>query len=480
MEGNGSGGMILVSALGDSSIVTNNQIGSPGIDSSIYTDNKGFVTAIATNNGGVWYRITDNRICNILKNATSLINGNELCGISENDGATSNTCKLIIRGNTIFHLSSNAQQDPAVSGINIKNPANRLEISFNSIYGLSGYGTQSKNIYGIYYIGTLNFSGSNRTDINANSIHHLSIRNSTQATIKGIYSLSGPGRCEITNNMVGLGLYEDGTPNSSVYYLFGINGSGPAVGIFHNSIYLGGADSLMNAVDCGVELTDNFAVDSVMNNIIFLDRINPTLYPMQHLAFMLSAQMHSDYNLIFISDVEALFAQNPSATSMHTWQTSGKDIHSFYSIPTFVNPLGDTATWDMHLSSSCDAEGSGFPISWVKYDFDNQNRASLGPVDIGADAVAFQPTGIPSSFTRDKLIVSPNPSSGQTSLQGDFEPSAVIQIRDQTGRLIKSYNVSSLVKEGNRYQLPLEGITPGLYIISVPGKEMYGEMIIAE
>ena len=77
-------------------------------------------------------------------------------------------------------------------------------------------------------------------------------------------------------------------------------------------------------------------------------------------------------------------------TNIIDWRNASKqDSNSFVYQPNFINPTGNASAVNLHLANPNPAEGQGVADAGVIDDIDNQSRASLSPVDIGADAANF-------------------------------------------------------------------------------------------
>src|SRR4029077_7643289 len=65
---------------------------------------------------------------------------------------------------------------------------------------------------------------------------------------------------------------------------------------------------------------------------------------------------------------------------------TGQDANSISVDPLFINPNGNAATVNLHISAASLCVGAATPISGIATDFDNDLRNPCTP-DIGADEV---------------------------------------------------------------------------------------------
>lgn len=73
-----------------------------------------------------------------------------------------------------------------------------------------------------------------------------------------------------------------------------------------------------------------------------------------------------------------------------------------------------------------------------------------------------------SNFPAEKLALYPNPAGSQTTLHfySENEAAAMLEVTDLTGKILNSRQVETAWGD-NRWSLPLDGLSPGVYIIAV-------------
>jgi hypothetical protein len=182
------------------------------------------------------------------------------------------------------------------------------------------------------------------------------------------------------------------------------------------------------------------------------------------------------------------------------WQAAtGWDKHSLSADPLLADPDRDLKTppHGVHVSYHTPAEGAGDSTATTLTDFDGQLRATLTPVDIGANAGNFNgtppPPPPPVDTTRhdtaslppvtDSLGLAtpaPNPFSGTLNIivHADSAGTAVVSIFTFSGKLIVSLNVA-VVKGDNRVSVPMDTYPDGTYILQVQfnGKRQSSQVV---
>src|SRR5690606_1676879 len=102
----------------------------------------------------------------------------------------------------------------------------------------------------------------------------------------------------------------------------------------------------------------------------------------------------SDHNLLHVpagTPNSFIGYSSGARQTLADWQSSsGQDANSVIGDPGFVAPASGIAA-DLHIDDGqpTPIEGMGEEIATVTHDFDNEERGTLTPVDIGADAGDF-------------------------------------------------------------------------------------------
>ncbi|MBN8682365.1 MAG: hypothetical protein J0L99_06920, partial [Chitinophagales bacterium] len=351
---------------------------------------------------------------NTVQNLTSYGTGTSgfVRGIWTSLSSSSTASGWSISNNTITNLTTNAATTGISSGVCSALGIHHLSsqgcvISQNQISNIANINTTATT--NIIVAGIMSANGTVTTtlgtDITRNRIWNLS--NSTIGTtaltppmVVGIGVRSGNSVTTIANNMISLG--EGQTTNTSFIGIWNNNGSTPnptSTNVYHNSVTIGGTAASGALPSFGylraqyISATANTVTVDVKNNILQNSRSGGTG---QHFAISnnfnattLSATgWASNFNVLNSADPNTI-GHWTSAQTFAGWQAaSAGDGSSISGTPVnFVN----TATADLHVvfPPASVVESSGTPIASVTVDYDGQARASLSPVDIGADAGNF-------------------------------------------------------------------------------------------
>jgi len=386
-----------------SATITNNLVGSLTTANSIQTTGVGAsatamgMCGIYISSGPVLSTISNNTVANLFSSytGTSATTAFGLRGIDVVVGANT------INGNTIRNLSSNATgtgsgNSSAICGIVMRSTTAPTTISGNTIHSLKLSGastTAAVQITGLF----VSCAASGANVVHRNNLHSLWLTAANNAaTITGI--TVSAGAANYYNNMIRLGYDDLGNSVTQGIQFRGITkGIAAANNFYHNSIYIGGsnvASSTLNSFAFQRSTAPTAAPnDEVMNNIFVNNRSNASTGG-KHYAFSASANtfITANYNVYYIGGTGGVFGLN-SATDVPVYTPGwlGSDLNSLTGDPAFLNPNGDAATGDLHISSviQTPVEQGGTFISSVLEDYDAQTRSALSPVDIGADAGNF-------------------------------------------------------------------------------------------
>ena len=385
-------------------IINNNTIGSTTLTNSINLVSASATSTTATavrgiicNSGAavVVNTITNNTISNI-NNAYSATGtqANSLVGIAVTTGAST------VTGNIIRNLTSNTQtsgsgSNGAMIGINYTSTTAPALISGNTIHTLKLTNTGAT---GAVNAAGLNYSGSSVAGtsniVEKNNIHSISIGNSANTAGLMTGMDIGSGRVTVKNNMIRLGLTETGADVTSACTVRGITKNTAIANILHNSVWIGGANVGVSAVNTFAFARSGIAVtDTILNNIFMNARSNATTGG-KHYAISLagSATMVLNYNDYVASGTGGVFGVN-AGTDFPSYATNwvAGDANSYSNDPLFINAAGTSVTGDLHIDpiNPTIIEGVGTSFASVSDDFDGQTRSGLTPVDVGADAGNF-------------------------------------------------------------------------------------------
>lgn len=201
------------------------------------------------------------------------------------------------------------------------------------------------------------------------------------------------------------------------------------------------------------------------NNIVYVSANN---FALTHSVAM-PVNLAVDYNLYYctggISNIEFLY-NNIGYTGFASWTSAtGKDANSIFGNPNFVsislpNP-------DLHITSSSPAIDAGDP-SFVagmgEVDMDNQLRVYNGRVDVGTDEFGSMPSFVSNFFEMNELLIFPNPTSGEFTIQNLSFNAEKAEITDMSGRVIKAFRFE-------HKNLNLSFLPNGEYLLLVSANE---------
>jgi hypothetical protein len=392
-----------ISSSGSSNLeIMNNTIGSltntnafrAASPSSSYPQAAVGVQVIANGIGTV--KVSDNTVANLVNSGLSTSLQNYACGMSITSNATTT-----ITNNTItkvFAASGNPAANglSALSGIYFNTTSGAGALVNNKVHTLRSTATTAPAL--VQGINVTSTSGST-IQLDANFVHSLSSASSSiSGGIMGINLQDGI--LSATNNMVRLGIDQNGSGLSSSIAYTGINKvTGYSAFVYNNSVYIGGTVTGTNLVNTYAFRRVNDGVDEVKNNIFTNARTNTTTGG-KHVAMGVNSvnNYSSNNNLFFAPGTGGRLFLNGSTeyTTRTLWYTAtGLDDNSDSSSVPFINATGDATTVDLHLAinTPTKAEANG-ATSIVTTDYDGQTRSSLTPNDIGADAGNFIQVGI--------------------------------------------------------------------------------------
>ncbi|MBL7998849.1 MAG: immunoglobulin domain-containing protein, partial [Candidatus Kapabacteria bacterium] len=398
-----------------SATITNNTIGGSSANEGLYAINPTLATSqqfaygVRTSYTGT-LNLTNNTIRHIYNNAagaTQSTSNHVAAGILATSGIN------VMTGNSITNVYNSSPQNQtgisaSAAGIICTSTIGNNTISGNTIYNVGNTSTVGvPQVAGIIHSGQ---TGGALTTISRNNINSLTLAtNNTNASLLGINIVNG--FANVVNNMVRLGIDGQGTNLTTGYFIAGIlEQSTNPVNIYHNSVYVGGANVTNGSDGSSSNLT--FAIrrlipptqpagigtllDRVYNNIFVNARSNVSGGVGKHYAvgLDLGLQYVSDHNIMQASGTGGVlyglgvpFITTDFTTFDAVRSTLGIDMNSAAANPNFVNPTGDFLNVNLRVQSPTPAEASGTSLaSVVTDDFDGQTRSNFTPIDIGASA----------------------------------------------------------------------------------------------
>jgi len=317
-------------------------------------------------------------------------------GISYNHALTNKSTYLTIDSNSIHHIKA-AKDVIGIDGL--ARVQTICRISNNNIYALYSSGEVMGpsypvgNLKGIsftlheypYQTGTLTTPELHIYGNRVHSLIPLRVQSDSRFYLTGISGASGKNN--VWNNDVRLGLDALGQPIDSGYtYVTGMVVSGVpnrVTSVEHNSIFIGGRGNIQTALNVSsATSTTGQKTVFVTNNIIHVDRNIPdNNYPAYYsFQYTLGNSLVSAKNLWYSN-----ILPNISAALDSYKQACSCDSSSFTGNPMFVNPTGDSASYDLHLAAGSKADSAGtVPVLPINTDIDGSIRNNYSPVDIGS------------------------------------------------------------------------------------------------
>jgi hypothetical protein len=336
--------------------------------------------------------------------ANNTVGGTVANSINDTSTAAGTIVNGILNSNPIGTFSGNTIRNMTVAGgtgtttsasmvgIVATNSSNNT-LTANQIYNLSNTNTSAATV-----VTGIQFSGTGTANvIERNFIYNLSsATNSASAEVNGIRI--GGGTSIYRNNMIDIGA---GVPNaigaaatnSGTTGVVGINEFLGTDNIFHNSIYIGGSPTAGTGASYAFNGVQTSNTRSFRDNIFFNARSNNGATGKNYAVKINGTTANPsgltiNNNIYFVNGTGGTFGffNSVDVADLSTWKTAvGQDANSFFTNPQYLNPT--LTTPDLHLNPSVAtvAEGNGADVG-VLNDYDNELRANLTPVDIGADA----------------------------------------------------------------------------------------------
>ncbi len=405
--GHGFIGIEVASYLSGGTLTINeNTIGSSITPNSIQANVAVTGTVVQALNGiritssNPYTQITNNTIANLHNAAVGSSSSTVVRGIVVATSAAN------ITGNTVRNLSSasinsGTGSSASVQGIVTSSSNTTLpqKIENNTIHTLVNTNTTT----GVSVIGLCANWTSTSTVLTCsrNLIHSLRTTGLASSNIFGLY-IGAAGVATYANNMIRLGLDENGSNLTIGQNIAGINEFLGTNTIVHNTVYIGGTGvaGTNNTYAFWAQQTTNARV--FRNNIFVNDRQNGAGTGL-HLAAQYAGTFTNSIpatgltlnnNIYFARTAANTIRQGTTAYTLASWRNfSGCDALSGAASDTtdinFVNALGAAGDVNLHVQGTTVAEGAGFAIAAIATDFDGQTRSGLTPVDIGADAGSF-------------------------------------------------------------------------------------------
>ena len=394
-------GLNFASVLSGDVSITGNLVGSLTAANSIQSPSAANpairIYGINSNPAGGYGNVTiyGNAVANITNNNTSsssLIAGIYNSGSSAPTTISQNMIRDFLSASTNTNSTSGASIIGILAGGTFAGSSTGQVIKQNIIYNFSNTAaTAAVGITGIFYNGP----GTGTNILEQNFIHSFSLSStSAVAVLYGIYVQAGLS--SVKNNMIRLGVTSEGSSLATSSKINGIYETGNSTrnSYYNNSVYIGGTGvGTTGSTYCfWSAVTTNPRI--IADNIFFNARSGGSSG--KHYAIRVEAAntagLYSNYNLLLANGATGgtLGWFGADMADIAAWKAStGQDMASGNGDPNFINATGTSADVDLHVQSPTPVEAAGIALSSVTNDYDGQNRSSLTPPDIGADAGNF-------------------------------------------------------------------------------------------
>ena len=363
--------------------INNNLVGGT-VANSLMNRTANSILALSSRRGAVANGYAQQMNNNTIRNCKTVLSTSNIQGI-----LAGGSLPMQVNNNTVYNLTASGASSIGINASFAGSNTLASAVTNNTIYALRNTGVTSS------FVG-LQLTGSAQSNISAtkNFIHSMSSANAANTlngiSVNGIYS--------IANNMVRLGVDENGNDITTSTTFNGINEiTGPS-NFYYNTIYIGGA-----GVGSGSD--SSFAFRSYVttgtrvnkNNIFSNFRTNNTSTGKHYAIGMVNnaglTLNNNDYYTV--SSPMGLYNYADRA-NLGDWKTAAnKDANSMIEMPAFVAANGSTSTVNLHLIPGTQSllESGGSAVSGITTDFDGDTRP--GPIgstnggglssDVGAD-----------------------------------------------------------------------------------------------
>jgi len=198
--------------------------------------------------------------------------------------------------------------------------------------------------------------------------------------------------------------------------------------IFFNSVYLTGTGA--NHFGSYCLRIENPSTNVDVKNNILVNMRDESPYCASTIFNYFSSNFTTDYNNFYYDESNAnnclVFISGTRYNSLAQWQSESRDLHSYFSMPQFIEPYieidPDSATY---------LESRGTPITGIETDYQGDERNTVKP-DIGADefdgvvGVNDEET-IPTEFVLEQNY--PNPFNPSTKIKYSVPHISQVQIK---------------------------------------------------
>jgi hypothetical protein len=365
----------------------------------------------------------------------SIVTNNQIFNLTTNNASNINQYFPINGGGGISGQQLGTYQRSVMSGICVQaaNASNHT-ISGNTLYNLrTTYGAGSNTSY---LHGIVANAGTGNTTVSANKIYGLTAPNNIGAAanfvgLTGIYlPTASLGKYAVYNNIISLGLRPSDGSSIQNALISGIwdntnnNNVNLKVGIYHNSVYIGGtnnntySNNLNSYAFRRMLIYSSTVYDSLflMNNI-FVNERTTTTGTSKNYGIYLNAAANAicNYNDVYGTGTNYIF-NNTGGTdytlSSIQFAGYGFDTQTISADPLFVSTSG--ATPDLHIPGNSPANMAGTTNLTTAYDIDGAVRVNYTPVDLGATVANAGCTATTASISATSCVTYTSPSGRYT------------------------------------------------------------------
>ncbi|MEI7898101.1 MAG: hypothetical protein WCJ26_13765, partial [bacterium] len=384
--------LVYAQAVFGSTITINNNLIGGTVANSVQQTTNNIVAAIMILNPSIGNIITNNTIRNLTHNNIGVTGSITGINLQSNGGHT-------ITGNSIYNLTTNctnAAINNAASIVGLTMTASTTPgtvVSQNTMYNFVNTNTTvAGGVNGMYFASP----AIGQTTISRNFVHSFSTASATSTQV-GIF-IPNTGNAMVYNNMIRLGIDAAGVAQTASVQINGIyKASSGNVGIYFNSVYIGGSGVVSGAVNSFAYRRGLSSVaDTVINNIFINNRSNASGTGKNYAIGSVAADFVCNFNLYQATGTGGVFGINnvTDYATIAAWRGgTNLDNAGGYGDPNFVLATGTGTTVDLHVQSNTAIEAAGSPLAAVTTDYDGAVRSGLTPVDIGADAGNFVSSG---------------------------------------------------------------------------------------
>lgn len=363
--------------------IKDNVFGNTTSNNIVNSTNAALTGIISVSFNASDFEISGNTFRNFISNsavATEGVVGGIHVQAANNNLTSSN---YLINNNIIQNLTSSCTKLNSIGCFGITTiftkPSNNI-ISGNQIERLIG---NTSNFAG--RISAINVT----TTALAPCVVRKNFINSLIATSGNSYSLIGishfAGQATYANNVIRIGLQEDGTALNGNHLLTGISENGGSVDVLFNTVYITGSNTQGNNISIAFSSTGT-GTRNVLNNIFRNNRSNTSANNYAIWVNTMASFTSNNNNLLADgTNGNTGYLNGTARTTLSNWQAvSGTDAASIAQDPLFYAPDANTINLNINSASPSNNAGTNVsPANNISDDFRGIARSATTP-DMGA------------------------------------------------------------------------------------------------